>query len=106
MGQQTGAGVFGIGPEAVEQAARVIADLGGDLHGTGRRLQLTGGPPRSALPGGLAAVALAAAAVRVGGAAAGEGAAATADAESLRRYVSAVTTADRESAADLGGCRS
>lgn len=102
MGQQAESGVFGIEPETVAQAARIIASSGGDLHGTGRKLQFTGGLPRNALPGGLAAAALVYAAVRVSGAVSGESAETTRSAAALRSYVAAVATAERESAVTLG----
>lgn len=102
MGQH---GVFSIEPETVEQAAQIIADSGDALHGAGKSLQVTGVPLPTALPGGLAFAALGVAAVTVGGVTAGEGTALSGTAAGLRSYLTAVTTADRESADALGGCR-
>lgn len=101
-----GSGVFGIEPAAVEQAAGELTGYGDQMEAAGRLLQVTGAAPPKALPGGLAAKALAVAATTVSRSVTGEGATACDTADSLRTFVDTVCTAETEAATDLEGAGS
>ncbi|AGP29942.1 hypothetical protein [Corynebacterium terpenotabidum] len=97
------AGIIGIEPEQVLQAARLLERYSGDLGDAGGRLQVVGVPPPTSLPGGAGAAALALAAARIGGAGDAEGTVTRDAALALHRFVDAVVDADTTSATSLAG---
>ncbi len=99
----SGTGVLRVRPENIDRAVGELAGYGDRLGTAGQRLPFTGVAPASALPGGLAAKALALAAVTVGRATTTEGASVESAADSLRIFAEAVRTADSDSGESLCG---
>lgn len=95
--------LFGIEPQDVDRTAHELEHCGSALHGTGISLPGAGSPDPRALPGGQAAPAIATAAAEIGGTAMNGGQRTVDTAASLLSFVSAVTTADAESAEALSG---